>query len=114
MKTTKKLNSIYEEYKDYFVKDPFVSFHDILWQIMINEIHKDNVKCFYGTIDSDGQNVLALVIENKDGYIPVAFFKGEINLVSVENLANELSEKVFGLNKDECMKIVNSSMFITS
>lgn len=114
MKTTEKLNKIYEEYKDYFVTDPFLSFHDILWQIMISEIHKGKKKCFYGTVGSESEYVLALVIEDRDGYFSSAHFKGELNLIAVEKLANELSEKVFGLNKEECMKIVSSSMFQTS
>lgn len=109
MKEVEKLRTIFEQYKDKFELVLPLTFHNALWQVMINNVHSGKLKCFYGTMSEHG-NCLALVIANESGFIPTAYFKPELSLDECEDIAYSLNHDVFGIDKNMAEHISISSM----
>lgn len=65
MKTIKRLNKIYDKYRDDF-KEGICSFHDLLWQIMINQNFKEKEVVFYPVVTPEGNEMV--VASGAGGY----------------------------------------------
>lgn len=107
---TELLNSIYDANKDNF-KPGMCSFHNLLWQLIINETWKDtNIHCFV-PVYQDGGNMIAIAENNKYGYHPTyVFFADGIDYKQANNICKRINEEMFGLLSDACDNIVASSM----
>jgi len=110
MKITERLHVIYEQYKDNFKNTLPASFHNALWQVMVNEIHKGKLKCFYAT-NIDTEYCLALVVANEGGFIPLCYFNEDLSMEQCESLAYQIGSDVFDVDEKTADQIVGSSMF---
>jgi hypothetical protein len=109
MKRTDKLKKIYEQYKHLF--QPLItSFHNLLWQVMINESMKGKGPVAFTAIVAD--RGCEMVIASADGgYYPTGVkFVEEIEYNKASDHAEEISSHVFGHSKKENWKIVARSM----
>jgi hypothetical protein len=102
------LNKLYDKYNDCFA-NTMPSFHNLLWQLMINGVHKGKRMCFYAAL-TGGENTLGLVTFNEAGYYPAVFFKETVNFPEMEAIVNNLNQQVFDVDEKEYMRIVSSSM----
>lgn len=106
MKTIDELRELYEKYKGYFDG----SFHNLLWQLMINEVHADRERALTAVIDKRGYQ-LGLVLEGMKGYIPtLTWFKPGMKWEECSKIADELSEKIFEIDYEKQNIIVLRSM----
>lgn len=106
METTEKLDSIYEKFKNHF---PQSSFHDVLWQLLINEVRKGKQSAFTAVI-KDGYTLLAIADKNEKGYTPTNAIFSSDNYDECEDVCDELNKEVFGLTDKEASNIVLSSL----
>jgi hypothetical protein len=104
----KLLSKLYEKYKDCFL-NTMPSFHNLLWQIMINDVHSGKRICFYAA-HKEGENILGLVTYNESGYYPAVTFKEELTHEQIVAVAEDLNESVFSLSKEQAIDIISSSM----
>jgi hypothetical protein len=102
------LKKIYEEHAHLFqVTVP--TFHNLLWQILINETMKGKTVAFTAAYVAEG---LSLVIaDSAGGYFPTGiFFKPEITYMVGNEAAEHISMQVFHITKDEAILRVMKSM----
>jgi hypothetical protein len=99
---TDKLNVIYNMYKDLFSQ----GYHNLLWQIMINEKHGEKV--FTAAYTDSG---LELVIACPEGgYISaMCIFNDNISYNKANDYAEDISKSVFSIDKNEVLNRVNAS-----
>ena len=93
MEQIDKLNEIYNEHKD----ECEGSFHNALWQIMINDSLEGEEAAF---IQGLGQVAIAL---GTGGYIPALF-------ETSDSVLDQLNEKVFGLTPEGVWQTTARSM----
>jgi len=99
---TNLLNKIYKSYKDLFAQ----GFHNLLWQIMINEKHADKVftACYTGA------GLELVIADPKGGYIPaLCIFNDNITYEKANDFAEDVSKSVFSIDENEVLnRILNS------
>lgn len=108
MKTTDKLNVIYEANRRFF-RNTLPGLHDRLWKIMVNEQFKDKEAAFITHISS-GQYELGIAIKNEPGFIPTGLIFNEMDYNDAEAVTMNLNEFVFELTPKNMLIIQLSSM----
>ena len=103
---TEKLNSIYEAYNHLFINS-HPSFHNLLWQIIINEAPHE--KAAFAVIYSEGQLEIVIALDN-GGYIPTGVFFRDISYYDSCNYADLISARVFTLSDPEVQAITIHSI----
>jgi hypothetical protein len=94
--TLDKLNSTYDRHKDQCSG----SFHNALWQLMINE----SCKGAFHYLESDAQVVVALP---DGGYVPALF---DIQSEAVrDEIISDLNINVFGLDDKQARQVIAAS-----
>ena len=92
------VREIEKKYGELFQKN-ITSFNNLIWQVVVNEVHKDK-KIVFTAVYTDGG--LELVLAHPDGgYIPtgVYFLKGDYNEGS--DIADDISMIVFKIDSKE-------------
>jgi len=104
MGDTDKLNKILKTYNDLFTQ----GFHNLLWQIMINERHKGKKIAFTAAYTDIG---LELVLAMPDGgYIPCSCaFNDTITYMKGNDYAEDISMAVFDIDKKEVLDRITKS-----
>ena len=107
-KATKKLNELYKRFKDEFAG----GFHNVLWQIMVNETMKARVVVFHPVV---GEGYVEAVLAHVDGgYQHTAcFFKKGTTYNEAHDIIDVLNKEVFGVDKMAAHKITAASMHST-
>lgn len=113
MEAIEKSNKVVIDYRDNFTPPDYINsfntFSNLIWQIVVNEIYKNEKVCFYVDVMSE-KNSLIVAFEiggyKKTG---VNFIQDNFNFCI--DLCDKLNEEVFGLSKEETVKLVNTSMF---
>ena len=108
---TDKLNYIDEAFKNCFV-DALPSFNNVLWQLMINEVHKEKSKAFHLVTSGKHSYQLVLVFENEKGYNPLEiYFNDDYKKYDdTSKIIEELNKQVFNLDYKIAAKIILSSL----
>lgn len=109
MKNIDKLNFLYDKYKDKMVG----SFHNTLWQILINDCRKDIQSAFvYVFVPSKiGSTHVGIADLNVKGYTPATFdFNTSVSEEERHLILEELNREVFGITKERADQIYFSSM----
>jgi hypothetical protein len=104
---TEKFNKIYKSYNDLFVPS-MPSFHNLLWQIIVNETLKNKTVAFY--VDYTDRGAQFVIACNDGGYIPTGvFFTEKIGYNAAADYCSDISQQVFDLSKKEIKSIVTNS-----
>ncbi len=109
MDSLKKLNSLYERFKNDFEG----SFHNVLWQIMINENRKgDEGNCAFTPAIKNGETLLGIADRGMSGYCSTgAGFKTH-NHNKAQEICDVLNKEVFGVDSKQAAEIVLTTMAI--
>ncbi len=106
MEKTEILNKLFDKYKDRFDG----SFHNVLWQIMINGKRKDTESCFVSNYTNRGLD-LGIADKNESGYtFAGCCFKYNVTYDEAELILADLNKEVFELTEDQAFKISLSSL----
>jgi hypothetical protein len=112
-KTTTTLNKIYEENKVYF-QEGHPSFHNLLWQLIFNEVHADKLLCFTTVTVKKYKEAkwqIGIVFWNEYGYTPTSvFFSLDTDYDVAESICERLNLDIFGLTPQLAYAIVDRSM----
>lgn len=103
------LNVVYKQYRDLFKRDLIHSLHDLLWQVMINKIYKEQGKiCFHVNVRPEGNEIV--VAFESGGYRGTGLYFVSRNYNETCSYCDKINEWVFQLNKKEVMIMVSKSM----
>lgn len=117
MATVKKgttfFNEVNNQFEDRFEKT-FFSFHNLIWQLVVNESYQDNIICFH-PVDSKTEGYfweIAIVEWNVEGFkrTNVTFIKDVIEYNEACDICDQLNEQLFGITQLLGQKIVDRSM----
>lgn len=98
------VNDLYAKYGELFSDD---SFHNLLWQILVNNRFSGQEVALTYIAD---ENTIGITVKNQGGYIPTGIhFKQPIYEKCVEYI-NQLNFDIFRLNPVEASLIVLSSL----
>jgi hypothetical protein len=104
---TDKLNYIYETFNDHF-ENISPGFHNLLWQLLINNIYQDKIICL-DCVFNDSKLELVLITKNEKGYTPLNIFFVKPNYKDGKAIIDNLNNLLFHLDKKETY-----SIFITA
>lgn len=113
MTDAKWLTGIAKKYNGYFkTNDPKCrSLHDLLWQIVIKEMLKDEKEpVLFHNIISEYENELVLAYSS-GGYKSTGVYFINQNYNSSVDLTEKLNEDFFQIDKKEQMELISKSMF---
>lgn len=108
-----RLNVVYDKYKDDFEG----SFHNMLWQVMVNGVRDETRSAF---VVADAENMVrngkpvaawefGIADAGRKGYTPGScWYVGDYDKAS--RVAEELNKEVFGLEPEEGWMIAASTM----
>jgi hypothetical protein len=99
MDTIDRLNEIFEKHEAVTSG----SFHNCLWQIMINH-SLGNEEAAFERLQCDDQVIIAF---GSGGYIPACF---DIEPGVCDEVLDDLNEQVFGLTHEGALRVVFKSM----
>lgn len=110
-KKTDKLHAIHENHKAEF-EPGLCSFHNLLWQIMINEVRKDTESAFAVAPSKDQPGRWQIGIADADvlGYTPTEVILVTKDYNEASGVLEKLNREVFGLDTDAAHRIVARSM----
>jgi hypothetical protein len=106
-----KLNYVNDSYKDCFTNS-LPSFHGVLWNLLIEEVHKEKEKAFTINISSGVGYQLGLAIKNEKGYIPLGVYfnrKEYRDYKKASEILEKINKQVFNLDINKSAEIVFSS-----
>lgn len=104
----KDVDAIYNTNKEAF-EDSTPSFHNLLWQILINDIFKGK-RIAFSPVLRDGKWEIGIATEGEKGYTPTGIvFKNQGRDQAIW-VCEDLNLEVFDLSIKEAMLIVASSM----
>lgn len=113
MKKTTLFNNIHKQLQPFFPESHETggrTLHDLLWQIIVNEVYKDRMVAATPVI-KEGRIQVVIVEWDKPGYIPVGiFFKDDDDYAYAGDILDLFNKKVFHLSIDTSLRIVSSSM----
>lgn len=91
-------------------QDGSLSFHNLLWQLIVNEARADKIEVFYA-VHRNGNLELVLVEFNKSGYYPTHIrFAENIAYDLALDICEHMNTLTFGVSIDFANKIVGISM----
>ena len=102
-----KVGTIFDKYQDKFIG----SFHNLLWQILVNECRdlKKKDSCFSYDL---AMTQIGIADRNTSGYTPTSTtFKDEVPPAKRKEIIDDLNRLVFGLEPEDSMLIVITGMF---
>jgi hypothetical protein len=110
MKTNvERVNEAYDEYNDNFERSPITgSFHNALWQLLINEVHKGHVFCFWVVVGSEGNQLV--VAFGTGGYQETGIYFKSSNFNECCSVVEGINQSAFNLDVDDTNYIVANSM----
>lgn len=111
---TDLLNSIYSVQKENFQKC-HPSFHNLLWQLIINEAWKKNKRHCFAPVVSNVENAggfeVGIVETDEQGYFPTrVFFKEGLTFDECVKICEAINTEMFGLSPTNTNEIITSSM----
>lgn len=94
--STEFFHEVHDPFQEHFVKNTIYSFHNLLWQLIVNEIHPDKLVILYPVYTDKLQ--LSIVWLGERGHLPthVEFVKGTTFEQACE-IADKLNEMLFGV-----------------
>jgi len=101
-----KLNKIFEEFKGYYEG----CFHNMLWQIIVNDVHANKIKAVFTAITGNGYKI-GLSIANEPKYYDTGVFIKEPNYDKANIIMARLNKAMFDLDDEQVLNITMSSMF---
>lgn len=109
--STKFFHTVYDPLKDHFETNQAQSFHNLMWQLIVNEAHKDKLICLHPVYQGDAGLQLSIVFFNESGHSPtyVKFVKGT-TYDQAHFICDKLNGLLFGMLPDLAMVIVARSM----
>lgn len=106
---TGNLNQIYDKYAHHFQKG-FPSFHNLLWQLIVNRAREDKIIAFTAVIDENG-TTMAYVGFNEPGYYSTGvYFVEGTDYDTATAIAYELNVRLFGITEGLSEHLVMLSM----
>lgn len=107
-----KFEKIYNAYYMKFEAVGMFTFHNLLWQLIVNEVKKDEKVILSTNYEVNGQE-LVFVNEGEGGYIKthVAFLTN-VDYKHGYLIAKELTELIFGIDSKEYDRILDLSFQI--
>lgn len=104
-----KFERIYQQFNIKFEKSGMCSLHNLLWQIIINEVHSDKTVVLSTNFEAKGQE-LVFVFDGEKGYNKTAVaFLDSVDHIEANIIASELSAAIWGIDSDDFDRIVNQS-----
>jgi hypothetical protein len=120
---TSFFNDVHDAMADFFVKST-PSFHNLLWQIIVNEAYNDKIICFYpveaykGIEASEAAKVfgkwqIGIVAFNEQGYVPTFVnFIPQFDFDDAQAACDILNKQMFGIEQDFMVMLVDRSMHL--
>lgn len=105
---TDKVGRIYDKHKNKIEG----SFHDVLWQILVNGVRKANLEsAFTHLYPSNNGCEVGIADKGRKGYTPTSiFFKADVPVKERVAIVDDLNREVFGLEPDQALMIVIDTM----
>lgn len=109
MKTvgTKELNEAYKKFNKLFRIDTR-SFHDLLWQIIVNETFKGRVFCLHVVVEEDGNHLVVAFASG--GYQKTGVYFNDVDYNKCCDIVEGINEAAFKLSIEDTNLIVSNSM----
>ena len=105
-----KFQALYTEVEFVFDHTKIFTIHNLLWQIMVNEVHKHKVKALTPVYREGGLEV-AIATENESGYNPTGvMFKAGTEYKDAMDICHIINLKAYGWSEDKSIEIITSSM----
>lgn len=104
-----KFEAIYNKYYMSFEPVGMFTFHNLLWQLIVNEVHKDKKVVLSSNYEVNGQEIV-FVFDGETGYYKthVAFLPN-VNYKQGQDICADLSLLIWGIEKLEFERIVDQS-----
>lgn len=111
IKSTEGLNKLYDQFKDKFEKNCSPSFHNLLWQIIVNEAYGDRTVAFCPVVGMENRITIGVAQQDEPGYYPTQVgFEMSVTWKEAGDICYTLNEEIFGLTPKLSVAIVASSM----
>lgn len=108
--TTNDFKDQYNKHKHEFVENQMPSFHNLLWQVIVNERFADQTVAFTAVL-RNGRTEIGIAEKDEYGYIPTSVgFNDGIDYKTANDICYDLNEAIFGLNHKASSIIVMTSM----
>lgn len=98
----------FEKFLEPDYKTTFHTLSDLLWQILVNEVYKDERVCFYVDVTTE-HNSLIIAYEI-GGFKKTGIYFASDNYNESADICDELNKEVFGLTEEQSAKMLNISM----
>lgn len=111
MTSTDQLNKVYDQFKDKFEANCSPSFHNLLWQLIINRVHDDKIIVLVPAVMKHDRWEVGLAEHNEPGFIAtsVGLLSG-IDYKEATWICEKLSKQLFGIDEKLWATILLSSM----
>lgn len=107
MQDTEKVALLYNKYVD---KLNGISFHNLLWQLLINK-NRSNEKSALTVVYTDNGQEIVIADKHKQGYTPASVvFEDGIRRDQANKICQHLNKVIFGLEPKEASEIVLSTL----
>ncbi len=106
--STKTLNELYDKYKDDFEKNCSPSFHNLLWQIIVNEVMANKTICFTPVYTKTGLQI-GIAHANEGGYQATnVHFTCDYEKAS--DILEDMNLVLFGMNEKAQTVLIGTTM----
>ena len=111
LNSTKSVNDLKNEFGEFFKQNESPSFMNLLWQYIVNEVNAEKDLVFSAAYTKNNRLELIVVENGETGYYPthVGFADG-VDYSQAVDIAEKLSEKIFGSISERTIAIVLGSM----
>jgi hypothetical protein len=111
--STDFFTTAYEQFKNHFESNSIFSISNLLWQLIVNEVHSDKITCFHPVDSKDEPEYfeIGIIAFNEGGYNKshVTFLKGT-DYDKACDICDQMNEFLFGMTPELCNKIISQSM----
>lgn len=109
--STDQLNKVYDQFKDKFESNYSPSFHNLLWQLIINRVHDEKIIVLVPAVMKNGRWEIGLAEHNEPGFIAtfVGLLPG-IDYKKASEICEKLSKQLFGIDEKLWATILLASM----
>lgn len=111
LNSTKSVTDLTNEFGEFFKQNESPSFMNLLWQYIVNEVNAEKDLVFSAAYTKNNRLELIVVEHGETGYYPTHVgFADSVDYSQAVDIAEKLSEKMFGSTSERTIAIVLGSM----